>query len=276
VRTWGRSYARLAEWQAGLLASLALAAEQPEQRIAELVTEVTPRVAELQDYIWRRHLVGAAQRLLPSVESAEESVRMAVAFTDIVGYTSRSRNLSESELVDLVERFEDETTRAVVEAGGRVIKTIGDEVLYVTDDPRSAVEVALTLTDRGEDDDDPFPRVRAGVAYGEVTNRLGDVFGPIVNVASRLTSIARPGAVLVDRGAFDRLTGKEEPPDTPPDGKPLAKLIDRAADELADISPFAEHGDLRFRRLRRTSVKGYKALEPWLVRRAKWTSRQDD
>ena len=276
VRTWGRSYARLAEWQAGLLANLALADDHPEERVVELVTEVTPRVAKLQDYVWRRHLVSAAQRLLPSVESAEESVGMAVAFTDIVGYTSRSRNLTETELVDLVERFEDETTRAVVDAGGRVIKTIGDEVLYVTDDPRSAVEVALTLTDRGEADDDPFPRVRAGVAYGQVTNRLGDVFGPTVNVASRLTSIARPGAVLVDRGAFDRLTGKDEPPDTAPDGTPLAMLIEKATDELADISPFAEHGDLRFRRLRRTSVKGYKALEPWLVRRAKWTSRQDD
>jgi adenylate cyclase len=137
--------------------------------------------------------------------------------------------------------------------------------------------VALTLTARGEDDDDAFPRVRAGVAYGEVTNRLGDVFGPTVNVASRLTSIARPGAVLVDRGAFDRLTGKDEPPDTAPDGTPLvAKLIDRATDELADISPFAEQGDLRFRRLRRTSVKGYRALEPWLVRRAKGTRHDGD
>lgn len=276
VRTWGRSYARLAEWQAGLLASLALADDQPEKRIVDLVKEVTPRVEELQDYIWRRHLVGAAQRLLPSAESAEESVHMAVAFTDIVGYTSRSRNLTESELVDLVERFEDETTRTVVEAGGRVIKTIGDEVLYVTDDARAAVEVALTLTERGEHDEDPFPRVRAGVAYGDVTNRLGDVFGPTVNVASRLTSIARPGAVLVDRGAFDRLAGRDDEPDTAPDGTPLAKLIDKATDELSDLSPFAEHGDLRFRRLRRTSVKGYRALEPWLVRRAKWTSRSDN
>ena len=139
---------------------------------------------------------------------------MAVAFTDIVGYTSQSKHLTEAELVDLVETFEDDTTRAVTAIGGRVIKTIGDEVLYVADSPRALVEIALALTARGEDEDDGFPRVRAGIAYGDVTTRLGDVFGPTVNIASRLTSIARPGTVIVDRGAFDALTGRAPRPRT--------------------------------------------------------------
>jgi adenylate cyclase len=191
----------------------------------------------------------------------------AVVFADIVGYTSQSKSLTETELVDLVEVFEDETTRAVVAVGGRVIKTIGDEVLFVVDDVHAATEVALVLTERGEDDDDEFPRVRAGISYGPVTRRLGDVFGPTVNIASRLTTVARPGSVLVDRGAFEVLTGQDTPPDTAPDGTPLAKLIDRAAEEISDLSPFAEHGELRFRRLRRVSVKGYRHLEPWVVRR---------
>ena len=275
VRTWGRSFARLAEWQAELLAGLALQDDDPERRVGELVETVTPRVGKLQDYVWRRHLVSAAQRLLPSVDSDDDAgQRMAVAFTDIVGYTSRSKNLTEAELVDLVETFEDETTRAVTAVDGRVIKTIGDEVLYVADSPRALVEVALALTARGEDDDDSFPRVRAGIAYGDVTTRLGDVFGPTVNIASRLTSHARPGTVLVDRGAFEVLTGQDEAPDTAPDGTPLAKLLDKAADELADLSPYAEHDDLKFRRLRRTSVKGYRSLEPWLVRKPR--DRGDD
>ncbi|QZY29261.1 adenylate/guanylate cyclase domain-containing protein [Nocardioides coralli] len=269
VRTWGRSFARLAEWQVSLLAGIALSDDEPEQRLDELLGSVLPNVGKLQDYVWRRHLVSAAQRLLPQADGATQS-RQAVCFTDIVGYTSQSKNLTESELVDLVERFEDEVTRRVVDVGGRVIKTIGDEVLFVTDEPRATVDVALSLTERGEDGDDDFPRVRAGVAFGDVTSRLGDVFGPTVNIASRLTSIARPGAVLVDRGAFDALTGHDEPPDTAPDGTPLARLIDRAADELAELSPYAERGDLKFRRLRRQSVKGYRHLEPWLVRRRQW------
>jgi len=276
VRTWGRSYARLAEWQAELLAGLAMRDERPEKRIGELVEIVTPRVEKLQNYVWRRHLASAAQRLLPVVESDEDGQRMAVAFTDIVGYTSRSKNLTEAELVDLVETFEDETTRTVTAIGGRVIKTIGDEVLYVADSPRALVEVALALTGRGEDDDDPFPRVRAGIAYGDVTTRLGDVFGGTVNIAARLTSHARPGAVLVDRGAYDALTGKDQDADTAPDGTPLAKILDRAAEEIADISPYSEHEDLRFRRLRRVSVKGYRHLEPWVVRKQRQREPRDD
>lgn len=266
VRTWGRSFARLAEWQVGLLAGIALADDAPEQRLDEMLSTVLPNVGKLQDYIWRRHLVSAAQRLLPQVDGSATETRLTVCFTDIVGYTSRSKNLTESELVDLVELFEDETTHHVVELGGRVIKTIGDEVLFVAERPAAAVEVALRLTERGEAEGD-FPRVRAGVAYGAVTRRLGDVFGPTVNIASRLTSIARPGTVLVDRGAFDALTAEEQPADAPADGTPLARLLDRAADEFAEISPYAEQGDLRFRRLRRQSVKGYRHLEPWLVRR---------
>ena len=267
VRTWGRSYARLAEWQTSLLAGLAVEGPDPDVRMAELAAGVLPRVEALQSYVWRRHLASAASRLLTAESTGAAEVDMAVCFVDIVGYTTHSKNLSEGELVQWIERFEQETTGVAVDRGGRVIKTIGDEVLYVADSPRALVEVALALTARGEDEADSFPRVRAGIAYGEVTTRLGDVFGPTVNIASRLTAIARPGTVLVDRGAFDVLSGQDLPPETAPDGTPLAKLIDRAADELADLSPFAEHGDLRFRRLRRVSVKGYRHLEPWAVRR---------
>ena len=67
------------------------------------------------------------------------------------------------------------------------------------------------MTARGADPDDEFPEVRAGVAYGDVVSRLGDVFGPTVNIASRLTSVARPGSVLIDRGAHDALHRRHRP-----------------------------------------------------------------
>lgn len=276
VRTWGHSFARLAEWQTSLLAGIALADDDPEARLDQLLTEVLPRVGALQDYVWRRHLENAAQRLLPQVDGREESTRSTVGFTDIVDYTRRSKNLTESELVDLVEVFEAEATRLVVAAGGRVIKTIGDEILYVVDDPAAAVTVALALSERGEDEDDDFPRVRTGLAFGKVTPRLGDVFGPTVNIAARLTSVARPGTVLVDRGAYDALSEVASPADDEVPLPPITRLIDRAADELAEISPFSEHGDLRFRRLRRVSVKGYRHLEPFVVRRRRPRGQEDE
>ncbi len=152
-----------------------------------------PRVEALQDYVWRRHLASAGNRLMAQDSAGSDTSRLAVVFVDIVGFTSRSKELTETELVTWIEYFEAECSGLVVDHGGRVIKNIGDEVLYVADDVASATEAALTMTARGEDPDDDFPEVRAGLAYGDAVSRLGDVFGPTVNIASRLTSLARPG-----------------------------------------------------------------------------------
>jgi adenylate cyclase len=89
--------------------------------------------------------------------------------------------------------------------------------------------------------------VRAGVAYGDVVLRLGDVFGPVVNIASRLTSVARPGTVLVDEGAYADLTGREH-------------HDDHDDDDDDHEAPY------RFRRLRRLSVKGYPRLKAWSLK----------
>jgi len=268
VRTWGRSFARLAEWQTTLLGGIALNADDPQKALDELIGTVLPAVESLQDYVWRRHLASAAQRLLGDPEGVGEETALAVCFVDIVGYTSQSKTMADADLVDWVDHFEDEMTRQVVNVGGRLIKTIGDEVLFVAEKVDAAAEVALNVTELGADDDNPFPMVRAGLAFGPVVSRLGDVFGPTVNVASRLTSVARPGSVLIDRGAHDALT-YDGPPETAPDGTPLAKLIDKATEELSELSPYSEHGDYRFRRMRRVAVKGYKHLEPFVLRRTR-------
>ncbi|GAA5140772.1 hypothetical protein GCM10023340_01450 [Nocardioides marinquilinus] len=249
VRTWGRSFARLAEWQTGLLADVAAdsdsgsdpgsgsANDQAASGLAGLTDEVLPRVEALQTYVWRRHLAGAAARQLALGEHGGESAPLTVGFVDIVGYTSRSRTLDEAELVAWVERFEATVTGLLTEAGGQVIKNIGDEVLLTADDPTAVADVLLELVRRGADDDDPFPGVRAGLAHGEVVRRLGDVFGPTVNLAARLTSAARPGTVLVDRGVHDAL--REQRPD-----------------------------DLVLRRVRRLSLKGFDRVEAWALRPA--------
>jgi adenylate cyclase len=133
----------------------------------------------------------------------------------------------------MVERFEEVTAGLITDHHGHVVKTIGDEVLFMVDDPEQSAQLALALLDEHEADD-TFPAVRIGLAYGNVVNHMGDVFGPVVNVASRLTSLARPASALVDRAL---------------------------ADELRD------HADLRLKPLRRTSVKGYEHLQPWSLKR---------
>lgn len=238
VRTWGRSFARMAEWQTTLLARVAAADPDadPLEQLGVLTGEVLPRVERLQAYVWRRHLAGAAGRLLAgsATEATSSTTPQAVCFCDIVGFTSRSRSMRDAELVAWIETFEARTTEVVVDHGGRVIKNIGDEVLLVADDPAAAARIALTLVAMGADEDDPFPAVRAGVAYGDVVTRLGDVLGPTVNIAARLTGLARDGTVLVDDGMHDRL-----------EDDPTWSL----------------------RRVPRASVKGYSSLRPWALRR---------
>ncbi|MBF4163721.1 adenylate/guanylate cyclase domain-containing protein [Nocardioides sp. CBS4Y-1] len=257
VRTWGRSFARLAEWQTTLLADLATSAPdgagegEAAERLVTLAAEILPRIDSLQSYVWRRHLASAANRLFTSGDLGSggppAEVHQAVCFCDIVGFTSRSKELDDAELVAWLETFEDASTALIVEHGGRVIKNIGDEVLFVVDAPAAAARIALALVARGEDDDDEFPRVRAGVAYGEVVARLGDVFGPTVNIAARLTSVARPGTVLVDDGMHEALAGE-------------------ASDEETGHDRETETPAYRWRRLHRTPVKGYSRLRPWSLR----------
>ena len=284
VRTWGRSFARLAEWQVSLLAGLAVAGPDPEMRLAELAAGVLPRVEALQSYVWRRHLSSAASRLLTTGSPSNPERTMAVCFVDIVGYTTRSKSLEEDALVEWIEGFEQIATGTVVDHGGRVIKTIGDEILFTTDDTSAAAEIALALTERGLDEDDPFPAVRAGIAYGLVVNRLGDVFGPTVNIAARLTSVARPGTVVLDHGAYAALSGTADDPDdreAADDGTgaepecPAAASDGAVAEESTDEeSTGAGLPAYRFRRLRRVSVKGYTRLEAWRLKRPEM--RTDD
>ncbi|MDP3894963.1 adenylate/guanylate cyclase domain-containing protein [Nocardioides sp.] len=244
VRTWGRSFARLAEWQTNLLAGIAAEADEPVAQLENLVVEVLPRVERLQSYIWRRHLMSATSRLVSVGVAGSPGVTMAVCFVDIVGYTTRSKNLTEPELVDWIEGFEQEATGVVVDHGARVIKMIGDEIMFVADDPAAAAEVALVLTERGSDEDDPFPSVRAGIAHGEVVNRLGDVFGPTVNIAARLTSVARPGTVLIDRPTYEALRPSSADGNDPFDPEVLAQNVAKVLDVLTPAkAERADEGD---------------------------------
>jgi adenylate cyclase len=133
----------------------------------------------------------------------------------------------------LIDDFEKRALEIVTAHGGRIIKTIGDEILFVADEPEAIARIGLELVEERLHDED-FPELRVGLAWGPALARLGDVLGPVVNVSSRLTSTSRPGRVLVDR---------------------------RMAEELEDSEHF------KLRRLRRTSVRGYRKLEPWSLRR---------
>jgi len=120
---------------------------------------------------------------------------VAAAFADLVGFTRLGEELPPAELERLANRL-GELARDLVAAPVRFIKTIGDAVMFVSPDTAALLDVVLALA-HGAEADELLPRLRVGVAYGPAVSRAGDWFGSPVNVASRITSIARPGSVLV-------------------------------------------------------------------------------
>ncbi|MDQ3107344.1 MAG: adenylate/guanylate cyclase domain-containing protein, partial [Actinomycetota bacterium] len=154
--------------------------------------------SRLLDYVWRRHLQAATRRRLLSDggRSDRPTVRLAVGFADLVGFTALSQQVSDVELARVVDRFEALAFDEVARHGGRVAKMIGDEVMFVGDDVAAALEAALALADAYADDD-VLSDVRVGLAWGDVLAREGDYYGPVVNLASRMVNIALPGAVVI-------------------------------------------------------------------------------
>jgi adenylate cyclase len=150
---------------------------------------------EVLEQVWRRHLQAAARRRLLRGES-EDGAGQVVGFADLVGFTALAQQVTDEELAEVVDQFERLAYDVVVAGGGRVVKMIGDEVLFVVEDPLAAAEIALGLADASRDAAE-LSDVRVGLAVGPVLEREGDVFGPTVNLASRATGIAYPGTVVV-------------------------------------------------------------------------------
>jgi len=269
TRAFARTTDRLAVWQVQLMAEAIGDLPQqvdttgtPENRGVDYGLDMTrgmpdpataraaaAKLADIADdlepllvYAWRRHLWAAISRMITDAEPIEDQpgVMRSVGFADLVSFTQLVRRLSERELARMVQRFEALASDVVTAHGGRVIKTVGDEVLFVAIGAAPAAAIALDLVEAmGEDD--VLPDVRVGMASGRVISRLGDVFGNTVNRASRLTAVARPRTVLVD---------------------------DAIAASLASTSGF------EMSVLRRRTLRGIGPVTPWVLRRADQAGRR--
>ncbi|MGZ4689793.1 MAG: adenylate/guanylate cyclase domain-containing protein [Acidimicrobiia bacterium] len=150
------------------------------------------QAAVAMDVIFRRH-VEVLQR--PLNEGDQRTQRLTVGFADLVDSTSLARQLSIKELGTVLAEFDELVSDVVIDGGGRVVKLIGDEVMYVVPDPLAGCEIALTLAERLSDHP-RLPQARGGLAVGAVLSRDGDYFGSVVNLASRVVRLAAPGTVL--------------------------------------------------------------------------------
>ncbi len=205
VRVMGSSLARMGEAAVSLFL---LDVESPHlvggggeyelsRRVYEAI-ELVDGLAERLDPLLRRHILQAIRRIRTTIIDDTErfQYRYAVGFVDLVGFTSLSGHLTAQQLAEFVGRFEARAHDVVSAAGARVVKLIGDEVMFVATEPSAACRAGRALIDTfAEDDDAVLPR--GGIAYGNVVLRGGDYYGTIVNLASRLADAAVPGELLV-------------------------------------------------------------------------------
>ena len=203
LRIVGSSLARIAE---AAISLFYVTVEGPmrkqgttERAMAEAGVRSIEAIDGLQGMIhglFRAHMEVAIDRFRRlDLGRSVDTAHMTVGFVDLVGFTTLSGRLSASDLAGLIERFEERSFDVVTARGGRLVKLIGDEVMFVTAKAPAACDIALALCE--EFAGDPAVTPRGALATGELVVRGGDYYGPIVNLASRLAALAVPRELLV-------------------------------------------------------------------------------
>jgi class 3 adenylate cyclase len=161
------------------------------------------------DALLRHHLeLGFRPNTTVATAPTVDLVHKSVGFADLVDSTAWTQQLDFVTLSRALTEFEARASEIVVAGRGRVVKNIGDEIMFVADDAATAADVALALID--ELASNPvLPAVRAGIATGEVVARDGDYSGNVVNLAARALTAAAPSSLLVDRATRDALPGSQ-------------------------------------------------------------------
>jgi adenylate cyclase len=211
VRVLGRGLAQAAEVMRATVLELALepgASEaQLARRIAAQVEGFMPLIGPMLEQMARLHLrhmvrteaISAAERADGMLPGARE---VTVAFADLVGFTRLGEEVDAGELGRVAQRLVGLTVEHL-RGQVRLVKTIGDAAMLVSPDAPTLLEVALDLVDAADAEGEDFPQLRIGVASGAALSRAGDWYGRPVNIASRITTIARPGSVLATRAVRD-------------------------------------------------------------------------
>ncbi len=178
-----------------------------DEQIVASAAALLPVVPRVLEAAWRRHLLSAVRRRLTIAESGRGQLGV-VGFADLVGWTALSQQVGDETLASILDQFEQLAYDTVTARAGRVVKMIGDEVMFTVDAPRAAAEIALALAAGARNIDD-LSDLRVGLAYGPLLERESDLYGPTVNLASRITGVAFPGTIVVNQALRDELAGDQ-------------------------------------------------------------------
>lgn len=176
------------------------------KRFAAIAEGVGPLLGSVLEYALQLHMREQIRHdAFASAEissEAEAGIEIAVAFADLVGFTKLGERLDPAEIGDLTEQL---SSMAADVSGGpvRLVKLIGDAVMLTSQDPKCLLDAVLALVSASEEEGEGFPLLRGGIAHGRVVGRGGDFYGRPVNLASRITAMARPGSVVCDEAMHE-------------------------------------------------------------------------
>ena len=182
-----------------------------------ITAQMYPPFVETLDALLRRHLALSAERLW-SVDQEHTAVtrEQTVGFADLVDYTQTASGLSAGALAGIINEFESRVADLVMASGGRVVKLIGDEAMFVADDASTACQIGLRLVEAFSSDA-LLPALRVGLASGLVVSGGGDYYGETVNLAARLVEVTAPSTVIASESVRGQATGFDfEPVAIPP------------------------------------------------------------
>jgi len=211
LRVLGRSLSQIAESLRAMPLKMViepgLSEAELAQRYAAAVEQMYPLVDPMVSSILTLHLRHATQtEVINALERSggelPGSREVAVAFADLVGFTRLGEEVPPDELGRLAARLE-VLAAEVAEPPVRLVKTIGDAAMLASPEPESLLGATLGLIEAADTEGEDFPQLRAGAALGQALPRAGDWFGRPVNLASRITSVARPGSLLADEALHD-------------------------------------------------------------------------
>lgn len=175
-------------------------------RTNETAIALLPSAVRAMDVLLRRHIEFKSRASFLTGKDWEgvDAVDRAIAFCDLVGYTSLAARTADTKLASILLEFETTASDLITERGASLVKLIGDEVMFVAPNATVAADVALTLSETFNEHD-LLPPVRCGLATGRVIVREGDYHGPVVNLAARIVKVAPPGGVVAPRYVVDEL-----------------------------------------------------------------------
>jgi adenylate cyclase len=211
TRTIGMATARIAEANRELTVRTLMQPGDTERdlalRFAAAAEQMLPLFEPILLYAARAHLLEQIRRdVIGAADLASgelgATTEVSVCFADLVGFTKLGEEIAPEELGLVAGRLEEMAT-AVAEPPVRLVKTIGDAAMLVSTDAEVMTDAALRLIEASEEEGEEFPQLRAGIARGHALAQTGDYYGRPVNLASRITGIAKPGSVLVDEAARD-------------------------------------------------------------------------